>query len=275
MSNFIKVQDLNRGELDVYVRLTGAELRHTVELPRGVFIAESPTVIEVALAAGCEPISVLTDERLLSGVLKKTLDILPRDLPVYVSDRDTLKAITGFELTRGALCAFRRPSEKTLSELTENARRIAVFEGITDATNIGALFRSAAAFNIDAVLITPTCHDPLSRRALRVSMGTVLQIPWGRIGKDKEDWERNGREILRSLGFKSVSMALTDESVPIDHPSLRAEERLAIVLGTEGDGLSKNTILTSDYTARIPMAHGVDSLNVAAAGAVAFYVLSK
>ena len=186
-----------------------------------------------------------------------------------------LTALTGFELTRGALCAMKRPSPASVEELCKGARRVAVLEAVTDSTNIGALFRSAAAMHIDAVLITPTCCDPLCRRAVRVSMGTVFQIPWARIGDTPADWPQKGLERLNALGFKTAAMALTDESVSIDDPCLMAEEKLAIILGTEGDGLSKTTIAKSDYTVKIPMAHGVDSLNVAAAGAVAFWQLTR
>ena len=274
MANIIKITDFDSPELDVYVRLTGAQLRSRIEPDRGIFIAESPTVIDVALRSGCTPVSMLTDERLLSGAVA---DIIPRlgDVPVYTAERDLLTRMTGFELTRGALCAMKRPSQKTVEELLAGARRVAVLEGITDSTNIGALFRSAAAFDIDAVLVTPTCCDPLCRRAVRVSMGTVFQIPWTRIGEVAEDWPEKGLSLLRSLGFKTASMALSDNSVSIDDKGLAGEERLAIILGTEGDGLSKDTIAKTDYTVKIPMSHGVDSLNVAAAGAVAFWQLKR
>jgi len=274
MANIIRIEDVKAPELDVFVRLTGHQLRNKLEPDKGIFIAESPTVIEVALNAGCEPISILTDERLLNGAVK---DIIERceNIPVYTAKRDVLTEITGFELTRGALCAMKRPRPKAAEELIRDAKRIAVFEGITDSTNIGALFRSAAAFEIDAVLVTPTCCDPLSRRAIRVSMGTVFQIPFAKIGEEKEDWPCPGIDFLKSHGFKTVSMALSKNTVSIDDEVLLREEKLAIILGTEGDGLSPKTIEKSDYTAKIPMAHGVDSLNVAAAGAVAFYQLSK
>ena len=274
MANIIKIDDFSAPVIDVYARLTGAQLRNKLEPDKGIFIAESPTVIEVALNSGCEPLSLLTEERLINEQVKEIIERVG-DIPIYTADREILKRITGFELTRGALSAMKRPKPKSLSDLLSNSSRVAVFEGITDATNIGALFRSAAAFEIDAVLITPTCCDPLSRRAIRVSMGTVFQVPWGVIGEDKEDWPTPGVDILKSYGFKTVAMALSDNSVSIDDEALLSEEKLAIILGTEGDGLSKTTIAKSDYTAKIPMAHGVDSLNVAAAGAVAFYRLSK
>lgn len=274
MSNIKKIYDFNSPELDVFVRLTGAQLRNKLEPERGIFIAESPTVIEVALNSGCEPIALLTDERLMNGAVKTIISRIG-DVPIYVAEKDVLSGLTGFELTRGALCAMRRPVNKTVMELLCGARRVAVLEGITDSTNIGALFRCAAALNIDAVLVTPTCCDPLCRRAVRVSMGTVLQIPWTRIGVTASDWPHPGVDELRALGFKTVAMALSDNSISIDDPILEDEPRLAIILGTEGDGLSKTTIADCDYTVKIPMSHGVDSLNVAAAGAVAFWQLAK
>ena len=272
MAIFYKVESFDAPELDVFVRLTGAQLRNKLEPDKGIFIAESPTVIEVALNAGLEPIALLTDERLINGAVKSIIDRCP-DMPVYVATREVLTKLTGFELTRGALCAMRRPKMKTPEELCRDAKRVAVLENIADSTNIGALFRSAAALGIDAVLITPTCCDPLCRRAVRVSMGTIFQVPWGRIGKIPEDWPRDMSK-LTEMGFKTAAMALTDDSVSIDDENLMAEERLAIVLGTEGDGLSKSTIASCDYTVKIPMSHGVDSLNVAAAGAVAFWQLA-
>ena len=274
MSNIIEITDFNAPELDVYVRLTGAQLRHSLENERGIFIAESPTVIEVALDAGCTPVSLLTDKRLLDTSAKKIIERVG-DIPVYTAESNLLKSLTGFELTRGALAAMVRPALPTVEKVVRGARRVAVLEEITDSTNVGAIFRSAAALNIDAVLITPTCCDPLCRRALRVSMGTTLLVPWTKIGKAKEDWPEKGLELLNSLGFKTVAMALTDRSVSIDDENLMKEEKLAIILGTEGDGLTKSTIASCDYTAKIPMSHGVDSLNVAAAGAVAFWQLGK
>lgn len=273
--SIIKVDDLNISELDVFVRLTGAQLRNKLEPEKSVFIAESPTVIEVALNSGCVPVSLLTDERLINGAVKGIIDRLGEDVPVYTAERDVLTDITGFELTRGALCCMKRPELPSVEEICRGARRIAVLESVADATNIGALFRSAAALNIDAVLVTPTCCDPLCRRAIRVSMGTIFQVPWTRIGSVQSDWPEKGMAALRELGFKTVAMALTDKSVSIDDEALMAEEKLAIILGTEGDGLAKSTIASCDYTAKIPMSHGVDSLNVAAAGAVAFWQLAK
>ncbi len=274
MPNIISIKDFESAELDVFVRLTGRELRNKLEPEKGIFIAESPKVIEVALNCGCEPISILTDERLLGGAVDKIIDRCG-NIPVYTASREMLAKLTGFALTRGALCAMRRPKELSAEELIRNARRIAVFEAITDSTNIGALFRSAAALGIDAVLLTPTCCDPLCRRAVRVSMGTVFQVPWARIGESSSDWPDKGLEILKKEGFKSCAMALSDNSVSIDDPRIAASERLAIILGTEGDGLAKKTIADCDFTVKIPMSHGVDSLNVAAAGAVAFWQLTR
>ena len=274
MPNIVKITELNAPELDVFVRLTGAQLRNRLEPDKGIFIAESPTVIEVALSAGCEPLSMLTDERLLGGAVEKFLPSLG-DIPIYAAPRDVLKELTGFELTRGALCAMRRPKLPTVEEICKNARRIAVLEEVADSTNIGALFRSAAAFDIDAVLITPTCCDPLCRRSVRVSMGTLFLVPWTRIGECESDWPESGIARLKKLGFKTAAMALSDNSVSIDDKGLMAEEKLAIILGTEGNGLKKKTIADCDYTVKIPMSHGVDSLNVAAAGAVAFWQLTR
>lgn len=274
MANIIEITDFSAPELDVFVRLTGAQLRNKLEPDKGIFIAESPTVIEVALNSGCIPLSILTDKRLLGGEVEKIIK-KAGDVPVYTASGELLKELTGFELTRGALCAMLRPQLPTVEEICQNARRVAVFEEIADSTNIGALFRSAAAFDIDAVLITPTCCDPLCRRAVRVSMGTLFQVPWTRIGECESDWPDAGLERLKRLGFKTAAMALSDNSVSIDDKALMAEEKLAIVLGTEGNGLKKSTIASCDYTVKIPMSHGVDSLNVAAAGAVAFWQLTR
>ena len=272
MPNIVEIQNFSAPELDVFARLTEGQLRSRADPARGLFIAESPKVIERALNAGYQPVSLLMERRQIDGPAR---DIVARceGLPIYTADRELLAALTGYELTRGVLCAFRRPPLPGVEALCGQARRVAVLEGIVDSTNIGAIFRSAAALNIDAVLITPTCSDPLYRRAVRVSMGTVFQVPWTRIGDQPADWPEAGLERLRALGFKTAAMALRDDSVSIEDPRLAAEERLAIVLGTEGDGLAKHTIAGCDYTVRIPMAHGVDSLNVAAASAVAFWEL--
>ncbi len=274
MARIIEIDDFSAPELDVYVRLTGAQLRNRLEPEKGIFIAESPTVIDVALNAGVEPVSILTDKRLINGAVDGIIEKCP-NVPVYTAERDVLAKMTGFELTRGALCAMRRPIPPTVEELLKNAHRVAVLEAVADSTNIGALFRSAAALGMDAVLVTPTCCDPLCRRAVRVSMGTVFQVPWTRIGESPADWPEAGMRRLRELGFATCAMALCDDSVSIDDPRLAAEERLAIILGTEGDGLAKRTIADCDYTVKIPMSHGVDSLNVAAAGAVAFWQLGR
>ena len=273
MANITKIYDFSAPELDVFVRLTGAQLRSKVEPEKGVFIAESPTVIEVAMNAGCEPVAFLTDERLINGAVERIIDRLPEGVPVYTATKEVLEQLTGFALTRGALCAMKRPALPSLDELLRDAKRVAVLENIADSTNIGAIFRSAAALGIDAVLVTPGCCDPLCRRAVRVSMGTIFQVKWGRIGESFSDWPEWGLNELSRLGFKTAAMALSDNSVSIDDEALMAEDRLAIILGTEGDGLSKSTIASSDYTVKIPMSNGVDSLNVASAAALAFWQL--
>jgi len=272
MPNIIEISDFTAPELDAYARLTEAQLRNKLEPEKGIFIAESTKVIGTALDAGYEPVSLLMEPKHIDG---DAAHIIARcgDIPVYTAQRSVLAKLTGYELTRGVLCAMRRPKPRTLEEVCSGARRVAVLEGIVDPTNVGAIFRSAAALNMDAVLLTPTCGDPLYRRAARVSMGTVFQIPWARIGSAPTDWPHPGLELLRELGFKTAAMALSDNSVSIDDPRLAGEEKLAIVLGTEGDGLSGITIADCDYTVKIPMAHGVDSLNVAAASAVAFWEL--
>lgn len=273
MARIIKVDSINASELDAYVRMTEAQLKNKLCPEKSIFIAESPTVIEVAIQGGCVPVSFLTDERLLGEGVMKIADKYP-DIPMYVATRDELTKLTGFELTRGMLAAMRRPDMRTPEEVCKGKRRIAVLEGVTDTTNIGAIFRSAAALGIDAVLTTPNCCDPLNRRAVRVSMGTVFLVPWAVIGKDNEDWEKNGQKILNDLGYKTVAMALSHNTVDIDDETLTKEEALAIILGTEGTGLQKNTIERSDYTVKIPMSNGVDSLNVGAAAAIAFWELT-
>ena len=272
MANIIEIRDLSAPGLDVYARLTEAQLRNRLEPEKGIFIAESPKVILRALDAGIQPLSLLMERKQIDGPAR---DVLARcgDAPVYTADREVLAGLTGYALTRGVLCAMRRPALPGVEQLCAGARRVAVLEGIVDSTNVGAIFRSAAALHMDAVLLTPTCCDPLCRRAVRVSMGTVFQVPWGRIGQDAADWPDAGLARLNRLGFASAAMALSDDSVRIDDPRLAAEPRLAIVLGTEGDGLAPRTIAGCDYTVRIPMSHGVDSLNVAAASAVAFWEL--
>ncbi len=272
MPNIIEITDFHAPELDPYARLTQNQLRNRLEPEKGIFIAESPKVIDRALDAGYKPVSLLMERKQITG---PAAGILSRcgDAPVYTADREMLAELTGFELTRGVLCAFHRPAPRPVEELCKNARRVAVLEGIVDSTNVGAIFRSAAALNMDAVLINPSCCDPLCRRAVRVSMGTVFQVPWGQLGETPADWPEKGMDILHSLGFKTAAMALSDRSVSIDDEQLAKEPKLAIVLGTEGDGLAASTIAACDYTVKIPMAHGVDSLNVAAASAVAFWEL--
>ena len=274
MPHIIEITDLSAPELAPYTRLTEAQLRNKLEPEKGIFIAESPKVIGTALDAGCEPLSFLMERRQIDGPAAGVLARCP-DAAVYTADRSVLQALTGYALTRGVLCAMRRPQPRSVEALCRDARRVAVLEGIVDSTNIGAIFRSAAALNMDAVLVTPSCCDPLCRRAVRVSMGTVFQVPWTQIGSTAADWPEQGMQQLHTLGFKTAAMALTDLSVSIDDAALAAEPKLAIVLGTEGDGLAHTTIAACDYTVRIPMSHGVDSLNVAAASAVAFWQLGK
>lgn len=272
MNQVIEINDLKAPALDVYARLTEAQLRAHLEIERGIFIAESPKVIELALNAGCVPLSFLMERRHLQGQGAPLMARCP-EVPVYTADRPVLAALTGYTLTRGILCAMQRPAPQDAAALLSRARRVAVLEGIVDSTNMGAIFRSAAALGMDAVLLTPTCCDPLCRRAVRVSMGTVFQVPWARIGTTPTDWPEAGMELLHRHGFSTAAMALDDRAVSIDDPRLAREEKLAILLGTEGDGLSHQTIARCDYTVMIPMEHGVDSLNVAAASAVAFWQL--
>ena len=263
MANIIEITDLSTPELDAYARLTQAQLRNRLEPEKGIFIAESPKVIDLAMKAGCTPISFLMERKHIEGQAAEL--IAQCDVPVYTADRDVLASLTGYELTRGILCALRRPQLPCPGDVLRNARRVAVLCGIVDSTNVGAIFRSAAALGMDAVLVTPECCDPLCRRAVRVSMGTVFQTPWTVI---------DSIGALQALGFKAAAMALTDRSVSIDDAALAEEEKLAIVLGNEGNGLPQSVIDACDYTVKIPMKHGVDSLNVAAAGAVAFWQLS-
>ncbi len=274
MPNIIEITDFHAPELDPYARLTQNQLRNRLEPEKGIFIAESPKVIDRALDAGYKPVSLLMERKQITG---PAAGILSRcgDAPVYTAEREMLAELTGFELTRGVLCAFHRPAPRPVEELCKNARRVAVLEGIVDSTNVGAIFRSAAALNMDAVLINPSCCDPLCRRAVRVSMGTVFQVPWGQLGETPADWPETGMDILHSLGFKTAAMALSDRSVSIDDEQLAKEPQLAIVLGTEGDGLAAGTIASCDYTVKLPMSHGVDSLNVAAASALAFWQLGN
>ena len=263
--NLIEITDFHAPELDVYARLTEAQLLNRFEPAKGMFIAESPKVIMRALDAGCVPVSILVERSRMVG---ESLEVIDRcdGVPVYTADLDVLTQLTGYQLTRGLLCAMRRPKLPTVETVLSNARRVAVLEDVQNPTNVGAIFRSAAALGMDAVLLTPACSNPLYRRSCRVSMGTVFQVPWTYM-------EENWIETIRSHGFKTAAMALSDDSVSIDDPVLRREEKLAVVLGTEGDGLAAVTIQDCDYTVKIPMYHGVDSLNVAAASAVAFWEL--
>ena len=274
MNEIIKIEDFSDPRLDLFVRLTGAQLRSKLEPEKGVFIAESPTVIEVALDSGCEPVALLTDERLINGSVEKIIKRC-EGVPIYSATREVLEGLTGFALTRGALCAMKRPKMPTLDEILKDARTVAVLENIADSTNIGAIFRSAAALGVDAVLVTPDCCDPLCRRAVRVSMGTIFRVPWCVIGESQADWRERGVELLKSHGFKTAAMALNNNSVNIDDETLMKEERVAVILGTEGTGLAKSTIENSDYTVMIPMQNEVDSLNVAAAGVIAFWQLVR
>ena len=274
MANIIEITNFMDPELDVYARLTEAQLLNRFEPKKGMFIAESPKVIDRALDAGCIPVSCLMEHKHIEGQAK---DIIARcgDIPVYTAEFDILTQLTGFKLTRGVLCAMYRPPLRTVEEVCANARRIAVLEDIMNPTNLGAIFRSAAALNMDAVLLTPGCSDPLYRRSVRVSMGTVFQIPWAHFDGEPSEWPARGMAQLKEMGFKTAAMALRDDCVNINDPKLMAEEKLAIVLGTEGDGLANSTIADCDYTVKIPMSHGVDSLNVAAASAVAFWQLGN
>lgn len=284
---FITIDSIDDERVAAYTNLTEIQLRNRLEPERGLFIAESPKVIDRALAAGREPISLLVEEPWIEG-MSQTFDVVDKrwgtDIPVYVASPEQLRQLTGYRLHRGALSAMRRWPLPSVEETCRDARRVAVMENIVDHTNVGALMRSAAALDVDAVLVTPSCGDPLYRRAARVSMGTVFQIPWTRIGgNDKHFWPRRGLEELRSLGFTTVAMALSDDSISLDELTRRLNnspesadhiDKLALIFGTEGDGLSRHTIAGADLTVKIPMSHGVDSLNVAASSAVAFYATS-
>ena len=263
---FIEVHELTDPNLDIYARLTEAQLAQVPGPKEGLFIAESPKVIARALDAGCKPVSILVEKGLIKG---ESLEIIERcgDIPVYVGENAVLAKLTGYKLTRGLLCAMERPALISAEQAVENARRIAVLEDVVNPTNLGAIFRSAAALGMDAVLLTKGCSDPLYRRCARVSMGTVFQVPWAFIDKPLG--------YLRELGFETAAMALKEDTLSIEDPRLKASPRLAVVLGTEGEGLTDATIAQCDYTVKIPMYHGVDSLNVAAASAVAFFELSK
>ena len=274
MADIRMITDITDPALDVYARTSEVQLLRLFEPNPGIFIAESPRVVLRALDGGYEPISVLAEKGQMGGeadaVIKRCGDI-----PVYTAKQDVLTGLTGFKLTRGLLCAMKRKALPSVREVCAGARRIAVLENVVNPTNIGAVFRSAAALNMDAVLLTSGCSDPLYRRAARVSMGTVFQVPWTKFDEKKEPWPEGGMAVLKELGFKTAAMALKKDSVSLDDLSLRAEEKLAVVLGTEGDGLASDTIAECDYTVMIPMSHGVDSLNISCASAVAFWELGK
>ena len=263
----IEVTSLEQQGVDVFSTLTEAQLRNRLEPDKGIFIAESPKVIHVALDAGYEPLSLLCERRHITGDAANLIERCG-DIPVYTGERDLLATLTGYTLTRGVLCAMRRPTPLPVADVCREASRVVVIDGVTDTTNIGAIFRSAAALGIDAVLLTPTSCDPLNRRAVRVSMGSVFLVPWTWI-------EGEVTPTLNALGFKTAAMALSDDSITLDDPILKQEDRLALIMGTEGDGLAREVITAADHVVRIPMQHGVDSLNVAAASAVAFWELRK
>lgn len=264
----IEIHDIIAPELDIFARLTEAQLRSKIEPEKGIFIAESPKVINIALNAGYVPVALLMERKHITGDGAAIIDRCG-DIPVYTAEREVLEKLTGYKMTRGVLCAMKRPTPLLADNICKNSRRLAVLDGIVDSTNIGAIFRSAAALGMDGVLLTNTCCDPFVRRAIRVSMGTVFQIPWAYFPDNCPVFT----QYLKQLGFKTVAMALKDDSISIDDPALKAEERLAIILGTEGDGLGQCVVDSADYTVCIPMLHGVDSLNVAAASAVAFWEL--
>lgn len=279
MSNIIEITDLNIPELDIYARLSEVQLLRFNEPNLGLFICESPKVIMRALDAGYTPISILVEDTELKDEVLEIIercDNLSKDMPVYTANHDTLSQLTGFNLTRGMLCAMKRKELPKVADILKDARRIAVMEDVVNPTNVGAIFRSAAALNMDAILLTPACSNPLYRRAARVSMGTVFQAPWTIFKNGPSDnYEESYVKQLQDLGFKTVAFALRDDSISIDDPLLASEEKLAIILGTEGEGLKDSTLAACDYTVKIPMSHGVDSLNVAAASAIAFWELGK
>ena len=274
MPQIIEITDFYAPELDVYARLNENQLLNRAEPEKGLFIAESPKVVERAMNAGYEPVSMLVEKKHIEGEAKEVI-ARAGDIPIYPAEFEVLKQLTGFALTRGVLCAMRRRPLPKVEDVCQGARRIAILENVMNPTNVGAIFRSAAALNIDAVLLTPACSNPLYRRSARVSMGTVFQIPWTYLYGNDADWPHPGIDLLKNLGFKTAAMALCDESVSIDDEKLMAEKKLAIILGTEGGGLATATIADCDYTVKIPMSHGVDSLNVAAASAVAFWQLGN
>ena len=272
MAEIIEITDFEDPRLDVYCRLREPALKNGASEMKSLFIAESPHVIERAMNYPCRPVSMLLEKRHVDGQCRELIE-RAGDIPVFTADDRILTQITGFHLTRGALCCMERPAGFKPEALLSSARRVAVLEDVVNPTNIGALFRSAAALSVDAVLLTPNCCDPLYRRAIRVSMGTVFQVPWAYLSDCEADWPGKGLTLLKSCGFQTAAMSLTDRTISIGDPVLQGIDRLAIVLGTEGDGLTANTIASCDFNVKIPMREGVDSLNVAAAGAVAFYAL--
>ena len=272
MANIVEITDFSDPSLDVYARLTEAQLLNRFEPAKGMFIAESPKVIHRALDGGCQPVSLLMERKDIEGSAREILARCP-DIPVFTADEAVLCNLTGYHLTRGVLCAMRRPNLPGLEEICRGASRVVILENVQNPTNVGAIFRSAAALHMDGVLVTPSCCDPLCRRAVRVSMGTVFQVPWAWLGDAPGQWPHPGLERLKAQGFATAAMALNEHARSIDDPELAAQKKLAILLGTEGDGLAKTTIAGCDYTVCIPMSHGVDSLNVAAASAVAFWEL--
>ena len=274
MARIIEVTDIHAPELDIF-RNTDAQLRSKQHPQDAMFMAESGKVVGYAMDAGVEPVAFLMERKHIDAQAKEVLARCPQDMPVYTGDREVLGQVVGYHPDRCIQCCMRRPEPKDAREICKNAKRVAIVEAVTDTTNLGAVFRSAAALGMDAVLLTPTCCDPLNRRSVRVSMGTVFQVPWARIGSNPEDWPGEGMKMLHEMGFATAALALTDRSVSIDDPALAREEKLALILGTEGDGLTDETIADCDYTVKIPMSHGVDSLNVAAAGAVAFWQLGR
>ena len=275
-NNIIEITDFFAPELDAYARLSENQLLNRAEPEKGMFIAESPKVIERALKAGYVPVSCLVEKRQIENGVEEVLEVLKRcnQVPVYTAEFEVLTRLTGFALTRGMLCAMYRRPLPSVEEICENTGRIAILEEVVNPTNVGAIFRSAAALNMDAVILTAGCSNPLYRRAIRVSMGTVFQIPWTILDK-RTTWPQEGMEILKEAGFRTAAFALRNDSVAIDDPQLAGEEKLAVLLGTEGDGLDASTMAECDYTVKIPMSHGVDSLNVAAASAVAFWELGR
>lgn len=274
MPQITQITDLSLPELEVFSMLTEAQMRHSKESTNGIFLAESPKVIEIALEAGCKPLAILSEEKVIERQGRMILERCP-DTPVYTADSKLLTEITGYHLTKGMMCAMKRPADRYMEEVCQDARRVVVMEGLTNVTNEGAIFRSAAALGMDAVLLTPNCCHPLNRRTVRVSMGTVFQLPWAFVGNNPEEWPGIGIAKLHAMGFKTAAMALNEKAISLDDSVLKSEEKLAIIMGTEGDGLTEETIAACDYVVRIPMRHGVDSLNVAAAAAVAFWELGK